>query len=102
VAIVGHSLGSVIAYDTLNGLINEDERNGRKTGILKRTSILLTFGSPLDKIAFFFTLQSKNALHIRELLAEAVQPMIVDYQYRTFPWVNVYSPNDIIAAGWIL
>lgn len=54
VLIVGHSLGSVIAFDTLNRInleINTGtvpaDRAGRIVG-------LVTFGSPLDKIAFFF------------------------------------------------
>jgi hypothetical protein len=98
VAIVGHSLGSVIAYDTLNGLINEDSLSGDKLRIAARTSLLLTFGSPLDKIAFFFTILSKSARHIREQLASVVQPLIQSYAYRPFPWVNIFSRNDIICG----
>ena len=98
IAVVGHSLGSVIAYDTLNRLINEDLLSGAKLRIAERTSLLLTFGSPLDKIAFFFTVLSKSARHIREQLASVVQPLIEDYKYRPFPWINIYSRNDIICG----
>jgi hypothetical protein len=99
VAIVGHSLGSVIAYDTLNRLINEDVLSGSQIQIARRTSMLLTFGSPLDKIAFFFTVISKNTRHIREQLASVVQPLIQDYGYRPYPWVNVFSGNDIVCGS---
>lgn len=98
VAIVGHSLGSVIAYDTLNRLIADDALGADKTGIIRRTCLFLTFGSPLDKIAFFFSVMGKSTKHIREQLAAVVQPLIQDYKNRPFPWVNVYSRNDIICG----
>jgi hypothetical protein len=99
VAILGHSLGSVIAYDTLNRLINEDLLTGQKASIINRTGLLLTFGSPLDKIAFFFTAIGKNVRHIREQLASVVQPLIQNYAYRPFPWINVFSRNDIVCGS---
>jgi len=99
VAVVGHSLGSVIAYDTLNRLIADDALASQTTGIVRRTGLFLTFGSPLDKIAFFFSVMGKNTQHIREQLAAVVQPMIQDYRNRTFRWVNVYSRNDIICGS---
>lgn len=99
VAMVGHSLGSVIAYDTLNRLINEDLLTGQAVGIIQQTGLLLTFGSPLDKIAFFFTAMSKNVRHIREQLASVVQPLIQDYSYRPFKWINVFSRNDIVCGS---
>jgi hypothetical protein len=73
--LVGRSLGSVVAYDTLNGLLNEDV--SRST----RTQLLLTFGSPLDKTAFLFRAQSEFS-DVREALAAATQPLIVDYALR--------------------
>ena len=98
VAIVGHSLGSCIAYDTLNRLIADDALVTDMTGITRRTCMFLTFGSPLDKIAFFFSVMGKSTQHIREQLAAVVQPLIQDYKNRPFPWVNVYSRNDIICG----
>jgi NADH:ubiquinone oxidoreductase subunit 3 (subunit A) len=98
VAIVGHSLGSVIAYDTLDRLIADDALATGMTGITRRTCLFLTFGSPLDKIAFFFSVMGKSTKHIREQLAAVVQPLIQDYKNRPFPWVNVYSRNDIICG----
>ena len=102
VAIVGHSLGSVIAYDTLNGLMLDDWLAKNQLGIAERTNTMVTFGSPLDKTAFFFTIQGTNALHVRERLAATVQPIIQSYgMFRKFKWINVFSHNDIISGDLI-
>jgi hypothetical protein len=98
VAIVGHSLGSCIVYDTLNRLIADDALGADMTAIIRRTCLFLTFGSPLDKIAFFFSVMGKSTKHIREQLAAVVQPLIQDYKNRPYPWVNIYSRNDIICG----
>jgi hypothetical protein len=96
VGLMGHSLGSVVIYDALNALINHDEVNGAGLGILERTKVLVTFGSPLDKTAFIFRRVIKP---IREKMAESVQPLIADYANRTFKWFNVYNKRDIIAGS---
>jgi len=103
VVLVGHSLGSVLAYDTLNSLINEDQvRTAHKRrDVLGRTKALITCGSPLDKTAFMFRLQArKEEQWIREQLAASVQPLIVDYSYRQkLDWINLWSPMDIISGA---
>jgi pimeloyl-ACP methyl ester carboxylesterase len=104
IVIVGHSLGSVLAYDTLNALINldnvsvpPDQRN-----VVGRTRALITLGSPLDKTAFIFRMQAKNDQDwIREQLAASVQPLIVSYSLyrpRGFDWVNIWAKMDIISG----
>jgi hypothetical protein len=98
IAIIGHSLGSVIAYDTLNKLIIQDKLALTKFDVVGRTCLLETFGSPLDKTAFFFTVQGKDMFQVREQLAASVQPLITDPAARTIPWINVYSPNDIVSG----
>jgi hypothetical protein len=65
IAVVGHSLGSVIAYDTLNQLMLNDWLSNNHLGIANRTNCLLTFGSPLDKTAFLFTIQGQLDAHSR-------------------------------------
>src|SRR5206468_3897715 len=102
IIMAGHSLGSLIAYDTLNRLINEDARaeSNESTGhlgIVDRTCLLLTFGSPLDKTAFLFGAQRKQT-KTRSALAAAVQPLIQRPEWRP-PWVNVYSRWDPISAA---
>jgi hypothetical protein len=107
VIVVGHSLGSVIAYDALNMLILEDEsirqstpvkQAGRPLDIVRRTPLFLTFGSPLDKTAFVFAVQAHGTSEAREALAGSVQPLIQDYAKRPRRWINVWSPWDIISG----
>jgi hypothetical protein len=99
IAVVGHSLGSVIAYDTLNALLNAEKLSITDLEIASRTCLLETFGSPLDKVAFFFSFQGADMMHIREQLATAVQPLISSYEeFRKVRWINVYSPNDIVSG----
>jgi hypothetical protein len=106
IVVVGHSLGSVLAYDTLNALINLDNV-GIAIGdspryVVERTRGLITFGSPLDKTAFLFRAQAKNDQDwIREQMTNSVQPLIVDYELFRRPnsWVNLWSPMDIISGA---
>ncbi len=105
IAMVGHSLGSVITYDTLNALINEDvigkakDLAGKPLNVVGRTKLLLTFGSPLDKTAFIFATQWANTTATREALAASLQPLISDYlPYRNIKWINVHAPRDIVCA----
>jgi hypothetical protein len=98
VIVVGHSLGSVIGYDVLNGLIIEEHFSNQPLGIADRTRMFLTFGSPLDKTAFLFRTQKDMRSAVREVGAAAVQPMIADYTNRPREWVNLWSPFDIISG----
>jgi len=106
VVFVGHSLGSVIAYDTLNAAICWDKAEmGGRINVVGRTSRLITFGSPLDKTAFLFRTQVSGPRWLREALAAQKQPLILDYaEYRprgSFHWVNIYSRADIISGRLI-
>jgi hypothetical protein len=103
VVIVGHSLGSVIAYDALNEAINWDEAEcGFSRKVTARTTRLITFGSPLDKTAFLFRTQVSSARNLREALAARQQPLILDYgRFRpraTFRWINIWSSRDYISG----
>jgi hypothetical protein len=102
VLIVGHSLGSVIAYDMLGDSINGDlaatAAGGRFLDVARRTKLLLTLGSPLDKTAFLFRTQKDDA-PLREVLAAAAQPMIVSYENRPARWINIWSPFDWICGS---
>ena len=96
---VGHSLGSVIAYDTVNTLVNEDLALTRRLRVAERTTSLLTVASPLDKTAFLFRSQRPDPLDVREGLASARQPLIVDYALRPDRWINLHSPQDWIGGA---
>ncbi len=99
ILIVGHSLGSVIAYDLVNALINEDLVGVHDLHVLARTKLLLTFGSPLDKTAFLFAAQVSDTTETRDALAATKQPLIQSYDYRPFPWINIFAPADIISGS---
>ena len=107
VIFVGHSLGSVLAYDTLNDMIVRDSLDPR-LGVTQRTTALVTFGSPLDKTAFLFRAQvfddNGQPDQIREALAASVQPLISEAAMRPSPacgfqWTNIYSKADIISGS---
>jgi hypothetical protein len=104
VVVVGHSLGSVLAYDTLDALINQDNVSApaARRGVVERTRALVTFGSPLDKTAFIFRMQARSGeAWIREQMVASAQPLIVSYAlFRppSFAWVNIWSPMDIISG----
>ena len=99
VVVAGHSLGSVIAYDVLNKLLIEDTLAPEPARVAERTALFLTFGSPLDKIAYVFRTQRPADRSVRESLAEARQPMITSYAQRPRRWINIHSPDDWIGAS---
>ena len=99
VTVVAHSLGSVVAYDTLNRLLNDDGAAGGRYSVAKRTAGLLTFGSPLDKIAYIFSLRRNS--EAADAMAASVQPMLLGHgerPVRSFQWVNIWAPDDIISG----
>lgn len=98
IVVVGHSLGSVVAYDMLNAMIREDRAAATHFQAAARTPLLLTFGSPLNKTAFLFRTQMPEGSELREVLAASVQPMIQSYEHRPARWVNLYAPADWISG----
>ncbi len=116
VILVGHSLGSCIAYDTLNQLnleLNLSSEQNEHLAINKITG-LITFGSPLDKIAFFFREARKKEQYIRSAILEHLTSFRVRPEelsstryFRKNPikshfehlhWVNYYHQNDPISG----
>lgn len=66
IILVGHSLGSVIAYDTINRINHDMNVDGAiDHGMAWRLKGLVTFGSPLDKIAFFLRSRAGKDKHIK-------------------------------------
>ncbi len=98
VVVVGHSLGSVLAYDTLNRMIDEEMYVDSSLEVVSRTQALITFGSPLDKTAFIFRSHLKSAV-FREALAGAKQPLIQSYKFRPDKWINIFSRLDVISGS---
>jgi len=99
VVVVGHSLGSVVAYDTLNAVFGHDQPAPHALRAVERTYAFITLGSPLDKTAFLFRQHLPGANLVREVLAAAIQPMIQSYEFRPRWWINVYAKADIISGS---
>jgi hypothetical protein len=120
IIIAGHSLGSVIAYDTLNRLI-QDTNIGRMTEKEASKIIgLVTFGSPLDKIALFFREHVEEGKEIqRQILANQytfhtfrtprtrslveAKPRIdigtpIEFDLSGTRWLNFYYPPDLVSG----
>ena len=119
VYVAGHSLGSVIAYDTLNRLVREvraeSDESDKLTQIhLDRLRGLLTFGSPLDKVYYFFRTRVRDTEAIRAQLLSSLhgfrkQPSGREYgdlevapytipEPRDFRWHNIYSVTDPVSG----
>lgn len=66
IIVVGHSLGSVIAYDALNRIVTDlNAPGGVSQEQAQKIAGLVTFGSPLDKVAFFFREQTQDTEVVR-------------------------------------
>ena len=109
VVVIGHSLGSVAAYDALNRMLNCDEYVDQKLRVAQRTGRLITFGSPLDKTAFIFANHFARKTDERAALGATVQPLVADEDTRGgehiadatergIPWTNIWSRLDIISG----
>ena len=100
IIVMGHSLGSVVAYDTINSLMLDEATNpALSVNVRERARHLITFGSPLDKTAFIFREQQPRESQVRESLAANVQPLIRAYRNRDgLTWINIWSPYDPISG----
>jgi len=83
VVVAGHSLGSEISFDAINRLthqINLNQLKGydkfgyrlsdSKININAVLDTFITFGSPLDKTAFFFREQSEESEYVKRQILE--------------------------------
>ena len=113
IIIAGHSLGSVIAYDAVNRIILQINAGNIERENADKIKGLVTFGSPLDKIAFFFReyiatekqIQRKiigdmHTFRTRSLLEttagiESPDPFYVFPEVR---WLNFWHPKDFISG----
>ncbi|KEO85139.1 hypothetical protein [Tumebacillus flagellatus] len=72
VVIVGHALGSVIAYDAMNLLnlrANHDEQLAQD---VRKLFELVTIGSPLDKVKFFFREHVPKGEYVKRLILNSL------------------------------
>jgi hypothetical protein len=121
VLVAGHSLGSVIAYDSLSQLIVRVlAKDPSLSGVpLEKVKGLLTFGCPLNKVVYFFRartnlrtnvlsqiLYTLHSFRLRTPLPPQANPAIaVPHPFPEkipfapdFLWYNAYSPFDIISG----
>lgn len=132
VYVAAHSLGSVIAYDTINLLLDrartaDPNPNQVHASDLQRLRGMVTFGSPLNKIYYFFreqtdpraalrsqTLDLLNGFRVLPGLMQSIdtdmkfQPVTNQdwldaehYLDRGFRWINAYSIEDPISGRLI-
>jgi hypothetical protein len=125
VLIAGHSLGTQVAYDALNRiihLVNADELKGYEGNNRNRISEILcgfvTFGSPLDKIAFFLRenvpvsqyirmqmLHNFHAFKQRDWLPAKDKPWphtirpVFARLLEELPWLNFYDRRDYVSGS---
>ena len=119
VIVLGHSLGSVVAYDALNRLHKAPPvlaGDGCDEESYRRLRGLVTFGSPLDKTFFFFQADVKDDQILREQilvhlhsfkqkLSHSVRGAerlpLADETSGNLPdvtWINFFDCNDPISG----
>ena len=123
VYVAGHSLGSVIAYDTINRLARDLRAAPSAAGAavpafsqadFNKLYGLLTFGSPLDKVYYFFRsmvraeemvraqlLNSIHGFHQRASGRDYGRFRFARYEIPEpahFQWLNVYSRADLVSG----
>lgn len=112
IVICGHSLGSVIAYDAINKLNARAHLAPELCKSLHKLAGFVSFGSPLDKIAFFFREHVQEQQSIRRqiidqlfsfrayrLRPERRYPIIAPLmpQLDHIHWVNYHCAKDPIS-----
>jgi len=110
VYLAGHSLGSVIALDVLDRMARVP--GAAADASLGRVRGLLTFGSPLDKVAYFFRQRTGEDEAVRSQLISFLhgvrrRPGLRDHgPYQAVPaslpfeevrWWTVHAPGDVLS-----
>lgn len=117
VIIASHSLGTVVGYDTLNRI----HKLPKKEKYFDKIKGFITFGSPLDKIAFYFRehiaedarirLQMINNLHSFkkvEMKYPGIDIDASDHQkvvdntsnnLENVKWINFFDSNDPVSGN---
>lgn len=95
VIVLAHSLGSIVAYDVVNRSLLENDLR------MHRIRAFITYGCPLDKIAYIFQTEEPYGDSVRNELIYSRQPL-VQTKFRTqIPWWNVQAKHDIVGGGLI-
>ena len=112
VVVTAHSLGTAIANDTLLALARSNRASNERYRMrgdpalggvdLKRIEHLVTFGSPIDKIEYFFE-SSRSQSHRYRRVTEDLRGDIGEEPYlaNTKPhihWINVWDDGDLVSG----
>lgn len=128
VVIAGHSLGSEISFDAINRLTHQINLNqldgydnkgnrvfGKKDNISTILDTFITFGSPLDKTAFFFREQSEESEYVKRQILEdfhcfkqinwnqtkPIKPIKNKFKriFEDITWLNYYDNHDYVSGN---
>ena len=103
VVLVGHSLGSVVAWDALRSLALEARARAGSPDAprIDKLSRVLTFGSPVDKIRFFHFADDRADATFRRVLetlrVDTAGPPF-DGRPGGLAWDNYFDPADLVAG----
>lgn len=106
VTVIGHSLGSAVAYDALRALgrHNRARKLDRQNELLplEKISYFVTLGSPIDKIYYFFETH-EGKYHRYNRINEQIRgdigslPFQLDKK-RNIIWVNFWDDADVVSS----
>jgi len=114
IVVAGHSLGSVIGFDTLNRINHAMNIGKINPRLAKKITGFVTFGSPLDKIAFFFRertpddqlLRRQILNHYHSFKAKPLEQLpeekILSNPFKRMlehvVWLNFWDPMDKVSG----
>lgn len=101
VIVLGHSLGSTIAYETLLSLARKQLTNNTSKLQMSKISHFFTYGSPIDKIHYFFEARSmKN--NTKSSVLRQLREKPIDYLLNNsdckLKWFNFHDHGDAIGG----
>ena len=133
VVLVGHSLGSVIAYDAIDRIALADNENRLRACSNEekakidcyedRLKAFVTFGSPLDKVAFYFReraakdkyfmrqiISARHGFRAKELFPSEGEDAIpsgfrfaadssIQENFKGIIWKNFWDPHDPVGGS---
>jgi hypothetical protein len=103
VVLVGHSLGSVVAWDALRTLALEARARAGAPDAprIDKLARVITYGSPVDKIRFFHFADDRADPTFRRVL-ETLRVDTAGAPFDTRPgglaWDNYFDPADLVAG----
>ena len=108
VVVVAHSLGTAVAVDSLLGLwrFNRAAAASRATNDevdLGKISHLLTYGSPVDKINYFFAVSRSDSATYEDLVESlrgdiGTPPFSRTGRQPRIHWINFWDKGDVISG----